>query len=141
VVRYHERKEALRPRQKAYREMPEVRTRQRAHSARQYEQIKADPLRSAAVRHAAMLRRYRLSAEQFEVMRAAHGGRCACCGATDARRLVVDHDHVTGAVRGMVCDGCNTALGALGDDATGVRRALMYLEKPDSAGIGAGLLY
>lgn len=37
-----------------------------------------------------------------------HDGRCAVCGYR-APRLVVDHDHDTGLVRGMLCRGCNSA--------------------------------
>lgn len=41
----------------------------------------------------------------------------------------VDHCHDTGRVRGMLCHGCNTALGKLGDNVAGLRRALEYLTK------------
>jgi hypothetical protein len=41
--------------------------------------------------------------------------------------LVLDHDHVTGVVRGWLCGHCNRALGALGDTAAGLKRAYDYL--------------
>jgi hypothetical protein len=44
----------------------------------------------------------------------AQGGGCAICAAT--HRLVVDHDHATGAVRALLGDRCNRALGVVGDD-------------------------
>lgn len=37
-------------------------------------------------------------------------GRCACCG-TDRRRNVLDHDHITGLVRGYLCTNCNVTEG------------------------------
>lgn len=40
----------------------------------------------------------------------------------------VDHDHETGAVRGMLCFPCNAALGQLQDDPTIIRRAAEYVE-------------
>jgi hypothetical protein len=42
----------------------------------------------------------------------------------------IDHDHKTGQVRGLLCSGCNTGLGHLGDDIQGLKRALEYLENP-----------
>lgn len=59
------------------------------------------------------------------------GGRCAICqratGAT--RRLAVDHDHATGAVRGLLCKTCNTVV--LGRyDANALARAITYLAAP-----------
>lgn len=43
--------------------------------------------------------------------------------------MCVDHDHETGKVRGVLCRGCNGALGKFGDTVAGVRRALAYLER------------
>jgi hypothetical protein len=90
--------------------------------------------------------KYGLTEESFADMVVAQGGRCACCGATieskskRCKRLFVDHDHVTGKVRGLLCYHCNTGIGHLGDNAESVRRALTYLERsvrtdpiPDSA--------
>jgi hypothetical protein len=38
---------------------------------------------------------------------------CECCGETKVgKRLCVDHDHATGAIRGVVCHGCNLLIGA-----------------------------
>ncbi len=72
------------------------------------------------------LRLYGLTQEEFDNRSAGQGGACALgCG----REIkCVDHDHATGAVRGLVCRPCNTALGALGDNETGVLRALAYVK-------------
>lgn len=59
-------------------------------------------------------------------------GACALCGrvldeARSTRRVVVDHDHATGAVRGLVHQQCNTALGVV--DRIGLNAFEAYLKK------------
>lgn len=46
--------------------------------------------------------------ELRRAFRAWHAGRCAACG-FPAGRLVEDHDHETGLVRGMLCRPCNSS--------------------------------
>ena len=43
------------------------------------------------------------------------------------RTGVIDHDHETGKVRGLLCHECNTALGKFGDDPAILLRAVDYL--------------
>ncbi|GGV35130.1 hypothetical protein GCM10010182_68910 [Actinomadura cremea] len=47
-------------------------------------------------------------------------GLCGVC--SDRPGEHIDHDHATGAVRGIACTGCNTGMGQLGDDPTSLRR-------------------
>lgn len=75
---------------------------------------------------------YGISIEEYEAMKADQLGVCAICGKQETasnRELAVDHDHSTGAVRGLLCTNCNLGLGNLQDDPDIVRRALEYLEK------------
>ena len=55
------------------------------------------------------------------------GGRCLVCGATPSKPLHVDHDHETGAVRGLLCGFCNSVLGLALESPEILRRAQIYL--------------
>ena len=50
---------------------------------------------------------------------------CVICGSLE--KLVVDHDHVSGKVRGMLCNHCNRGLGHFRDDPTLLEFAAQYL--------------
>jgi len=56
-------------------------------------------------------------------------GKCAICGeiSKSERGLHVDHCHTTGMVRGLLCHGCNTGIGALKEDAEILSKAIDYL--------------
>jgi len=55
---------------------------------------------------------------------------CECCGSDNKGcAMSLDHDHVTGAFRGWLCNLCNTAIGKLGDNIEGLMRAIRYLER------------
>lgn len=62
---------------------------------------------------------------------ARQGGVCAICrNPPTGRVLDVDHNHTTGAVRGLLCRGCNTSLGKFKDSPELLRAAAAYLETP-----------
>jgi hypothetical protein len=81
-------------------------------------------------------RKYGLVAADYERMLAAQGGVCAICKRKGKRWLCVDHCHETQAVRGLLCDKCNTALGFFGDDADRMRAAGEYLDRARAAASG-----
>lgn len=77
---------------------------------------------------------YGLGAEELLDLFASQGHACAICGkpltlfAEDlAEAPVVDHDHATGEPRGILCRGCNTAVGFIEKDRFRTRKALGYL--------------
>jgi hypothetical protein len=77
------------------------------------------------------IRRYGITFEDFEALLEAQGGGCAICGTQTPTgnhgRLVVDHDHATGAVRGILCGRCNQLLGIAQDDTSLLKAAVKYL--------------
>jgi len=70
-----------------------------------------------------------LTDAQYTELLDRQGGSCAICKDKPRDRLVVDHDHESGAVRGLLCGRCNLALGLLRDDTTRIRAAATYLER------------
>lgn len=75
---------------------------------------------------------YGLSLQEVVQMRKDANGICAVCnreGLHHHKRLVIDHDHETGAVRGLICSRCNSAIGFLGDNIDNVENLLLYLKK------------
>jgi len=71
-------------------------------------------------------------ASQFALKLEFQGGSCALCQkplARLSRRINIDHDHdhEMNEVRGLLCTGCNTGLGHLGDNIEGIERAIYYL--------------
>lgn len=72
---------------------------------------------------------FRLSGAAAEELRRA--GQCEICGTREPGGRYgnwhIDHDHQTGAIRGVLCSYCNTALGLMGDDPTRLEAAARYL--------------
>lgn len=79
----------------------------------------------ATKRREHLKRKYGITPEKFDEMSASQNGACAVCGSTE--RLVIDHDHETGAVRGLLCNSCNLALGLAGDSVDRLMALAAYL--------------
>ena len=61
---------------------------------------------------------------------------CECCGRPEGRKaLALDHCHKTNQFRGWLCDYCNTAIGALGDNVESLMRAVRYLRAFEAAAL------
>lgn len=55
--------------------------------------------------------------------------QCSNPGCTETKRLHMDHDHATGEFRALLCNGCNTALGFLKEDAARISGLREYIER------------
>lgn len=73
---------------------------------------------------------YGISLDSYKSILESQGGVCAICGGTNknGHALSVDHDHETGKVRGLLCRGCNYALGYIGDSVETAKNIIQYLE-------------
>jgi hypothetical protein len=76
-------------------------------------------------------RKYALTELEYLALVDEQGNRCKACGdspsAFERWGLVVDHDHETGAVRGLLCNRCNMGLGLFDDDPDKLLSASAYL--------------
>ena len=71
---------------------------------------------------------------EYDSLLKQQGGRCAICMRKKKRReraFAVDHDHETGATRGILCVHCNVGLGMFNDNVTVLKEAIRYLEAHD----------
>ena len=73
------------------------------------------------------MRRYGLTQQEFLELVDAQGGLCRLCDRHCGAELIVDHDHETEDVRGLLCMQCNTGLGLLGDTPERLHKAWQYV--------------
>lgn len=110
--------------------------------------IKARPARVDQIRRQ-NLKNYGMTIAEYDALFAAQDGRCAICDEPEKIisrngqpfRLAVDHDHQTGAARGLLCALCNRMVGHLESRADMVSRMQAYLAQhkvPGNYGVPAG---
>lgn len=77
--------------------------------------------------------KFGMDPEEFARIAAGQGGTCAICRRPERTKrltaMVVDHDHVSGHVRGLLCSQCNRAIGLLGDDPQRIVNAARYVAR------------
>lgn len=85
----------------------------------------------------AFRRKYKFSLQEYDNLAIKQNFRCKSCGEeekspnsykTGILPLAVDHDHLTGKVRGLLCSRCNKALGLLDDSPLKIEALLKYLQ-------------
>ena len=77
-----------------------------------------------------LLGKYGLTPSEYYALLSVQGNTCyVCLRAPGSRRLCVDHDHVTGKVRGLLCGKCNTYLGHIKDSIEATERLVTYLKR------------
>lgn len=80
-------------------------------------------------KHANLWHKYKLTLTQYEKMLENQKGLCLLCD--EAGPLTVDHDHDTGRIRGLLCIGCNGALGRFERNILklGIEKVLAYIQR------------
>jgi hypothetical protein len=90
---------------------------------RDYRSTRKDQFRDGHLR-----RTFGISQAEYDELLGKQGGGCRICGKRPGKiSLHVDHDHETGDIRGLLCVGCNNALGQFRDDEMVLTRAIHYL--------------
>lgn len=69
---------------------------------------------------------YGINKTEYQEMLERQEGKCAICKKKE--KLVIDHDHESGKVRGLLCTRCNTAIGYFLDDIESIKSAISYLD-------------
>lgn len=72
---------------------------------------------------------YGLTPEEYDGLYSAGDGKCYICKREYDYYLHVDHNHSTGAIRGLLCNPCNRGLGLFGDSLENLKSAIAYLEQ------------
>jgi hypothetical protein len=77
------------------------------------------------------LNQYGITEYQFDFMWVVQKGKCGGCGEplNPDGTAYVDHDHATGAIRGLLCRACNSALGLVKDSVATLQGLANYLGK------------
>lgn len=80
----------------------------------------------------ALKRFYGMTLEDYDTLLLSQDGKCVGCKDTNPHsksgNFHIDHSHLTGRVRGLMCSRCNTALGLMNEDLTILANLKLYLE-------------
>jgi len=83
-----------------------------------------------SIQNRALKRYYDITLIEYDNLLSSQGGRCAICRTDNPGgkgRFLVDHDHKTNKIRGLLCHNCNSMLGFSRDSQLVLERAIIYL--------------
>jgi hypothetical protein len=116
--------------------------RQKAREANNKNYANNKEARKNCSKNARMKRLYGISDYDYGILLSAQGGVCKICKREEKvgkcgkpQKLCVDHSHITGEVRGLLCTLCNTSLGVIenqNDVKTRIQSIIEYLNLPFS---------
>lgn len=87
-----------------------------------------------------IIKKYGVSKEEYNSLLLAQSSCCAICSKPIKSTLtkdeinfkdkaIIDHNHKTNKIRGLLCDMCNKGIGCLNDDVNILKLAIIYLTK------------
>ncbi len=77
----------------------------------------------------ALRKKYGITLEQYEELFEKQHGKCVLCNKMSGKRLSVDHNHKTGAVRGLLCFRCNYGIGYFKENILTFKKIIKYLRR------------
>lgn len=94
----------------------------------------SDPERTRQIeRKSKFKRQYGITLDDYYQMLDKQNGGCAICGnkkpSNRTEYFAVDHCHITGKVRGLLCTKCNRGLGLFNDNISNLQTAITYLKE------------
>lgn len=96
----------------------------------------SDECKDLGLTDAYLKRTYNITTEDYTEMLQKQKGLCKICGSSGfvmakhhKMKLVVDHCHKSGNVRGLLCHNCNRALGLLQDSVSNLQASIVYLQQ------------
>lgn len=120
------------------RSRPRKRNRERENERQR--QRAATPEGQQAAREARLRSTHGMTLVMYNELLSRQGGTCGICRkppdgtpGTNSAWLHVDHDHLTGAIRGLLCRACNTAIGLFRDDRERLQAAALYIRNARAA--------
>lgn len=97
----------------------------------------SDKCKDEAISSRYLEKTYGITIDEYNTLLEEQDNRCAICGGegflmdNDRHKvkLVVDHDHNTGVIRGLLCHNCNRAIGLFHDNVNDLESAIKYLKR------------
>lgn len=120
--RYHNNKEKHNEYMKSYRKTNKEKINK---NNREWRKNNKDKSREGKLKHL-----YGITLADYDNMLASQGGVCAICHSDSpgaGGRFQVDHNHATGAVRGVLCNKCNTGIAIFDDNVDVLKSAIKYI--------------
>lgn len=93
------------------------------------EEYRSKPENKDRLKHLNLIRRYRISLDEYQSMYDKQNGLCEVCCTSSERLLAVDHNHKTGRIRGLLCSQCNLAIGNSKEDVKILKNMIKYINK------------
>jgi len=95
------------------------------------ERYKTDVKYRERIRNSALKRKYNISYDEFLIKFNSQNGKCGICEKElflDKQNTCVDHNHVTGEVRDVLCSRCNNLVGLSDENVNLLKKVILYIE-------------